>query len=110
MAKTQYYPHYGTDQTAHPGTGRSQRKNLPRVLLADDWASQPDLQRSLYENPAAVAGAVLYQATGLLEHQLGMGRDGGGYPQPGLEKGALLHVRRVFRQMARCRPAVRPSG
>ena len=73
---------------------------------------QPQLQALLYT-----------QAAGLPEHLLRLGRDGRRHPQPGGQKGAQLHVRRLFRQVARCLasaaartpkacrcPGVRPSA
>src|SRR6266511_249017 len=93
---------HGTRKTPHSGTGRGQRKDLSRLLLAHDWSSRAGIQRPLREDAAAVAAAFLHQTVGLSEHLVGVGRDGGRPPKSGFEKGAQLHVRCVFRQMVRC--------
>src|SRR6266545_3048309 len=90
---------HGTRKTPHSGTGRGQRKDLSRLLLAHDWSSRAGIQRPLREDAAAVAAAFLHQTVGLSEHLVGVGRDGGRPPKSGFQKGAQLHVRRVFGQV-----------
>src|SRR5439155_11113203 len=72
---------HGPRQTAHSGTGRSQRENLSRLLFANDRPSRAGIQRPLRENSAATADTFLHTPTRFPQHLLRLGRDGRGDSQ-----------------------------
>src|SRR5664280_3921098 len=92
-------PGYGTCKTPHSGAGRSERKDVPRLLHANDRPSRPGVQRPLRQNSTAAPNTAVHPAISLSFHLLGMGRDGRGHSQSGFQKGPQLHVRRIFGQV-----------
>jgi hypothetical protein len=92
---------YGTRQIAHSGTGRSERKNVQGVLLADDRPSRPGVQRPLRRKSNRNSSNCFTRSSSFIFHLVRVGRDGRRHPQSRRQKGPELHVRRVLGQMVR---------
>ena len=97
-------------QALHSRSRRSFGENLAAFLASDDRPPRRSFQRTLPRHSSEAADTVRNEAARLPFHLLRLGRDGGVDPQPRRSRRPLLHVRRVLRQMARCRQTLRQEG
>src|SRR6267378_3201392 len=71
------------------------------------WPSQRRFSESLPRDSSKASDVVRHKAAGVSFHVVGVGSDGSIYSERSRSRRALLHVRRVFGQMVRCRETMR---
>src|SRR5947209_7782459 len=94
-------------QTLHARPSRSFAENDGLFFAADDRPPRRRFQKSLPRHSSEAANVVRDEAARFSFNVIGVGRDGRRHSQSRRPRRALLHVRRVLRQMARCRAPLR---